>query len=162
MIERTLVVFKPDCVQRGFCGEILARFEKAGYKIIGMKMLMGDDEFFKKHYFDVAERHSVEILMGNVKAMTHGPVLAFVLEGVEAIEGVRKMVGPTEPKQAAPGTIRGDYSHYTYKLADKNKIAVKNLIHASANKKDAEYEIKLWFSIEDLFKYKTVHEVHIL
>lgn len=162
MIERTLVVFKPDCVQRQFCGEILSRFERVGLKIVGVKMVWPEGDFFKKHYYDVEERHGTEILMGNVKAMTDGPVIAFVLEGVNVIENVRKMVGPTEPKQAMPGTIRGDYSHYTYALADKNKIAVRNILHASANAKDAEYEIGLWFSAQELYNYKTVHEKHTL
>jgi len=161
MIERTLVVLKPDCVQRSFSGEIITRFEKAGYKIVGMKMVWKDADFFKKHYHDVEERHGTEILMGNVRAMIHGPVIAFVLEGVSAIESVRKMVGPTEPRQALPGTIRGDYSHYTYKLADTNKIAVKNLIHASANQEDADREIKLWFNADELHSYKTVHDIHV-
>ena len=162
MIERTLVVLKPDCVQRGFCGEIITRFERVGYKIVGMKMIWADGEFFKKHYFDVEERHGTEILMGNVKSMTNGPVIAFVLEGINVIENIRKMVGPTEPKQAPPGTIRGDFAHYTYALADKNKVAVKNMIHASANKKDAEYEINLWFSMDEMHNYQTVHEKHTL
>ncbi len=162
MIERTLVILKPDCVQRQFCGEILSRFERVGLKVVGMKMVWPEGDFFKKHYYDVETRHGIEILMGNVKAMTDGPVIAFVLEGVNSIENVRKMTGPTEPKQAMPGTIRGDYSHYTYALADKNKIAVKNIIHASANAKDSEYEIGLWFSAQELYSYKTVHEKHIL
>tara|TARA_Y100000310_G_scaffold340855_1_gene438057 strand:+ start:2603 stop:3091 length:489 start_codon:yes stop_codon:yes gene_type:complete len=158
MIERTLVVLKPDCLQRGFCGEIITRFERVGFKIAGMKMIWPDQDFIKKHYYDVEERHGTEILMGNVKAMTESPVIAIVLEGVNAIENIRKMVGPTEPKKAAPGTIRGDYAHYTYGLADKKKIAVRNIVHASANTKDAELEIGLWFSIEDLHNYETVHE----
>ncbi|MBS3170698.1 nucleoside-diphosphate kinase [Candidatus Woesearchaeota archaeon] len=162
MIEKTLVVLKPDCVQRGFSGEIITRFERVGYKIVGMKMIWPEGDFFKKHYYDVEERHGTEILMGNVKAMTSGPVIAFVLEGVNVIENIRKMVGPTEPKQAQPGTIRGDYAHYTYALADKNKIAVRNIIHASANTKDAEYEISLWFSQQELFNYQTVHEKYTL
>ncbi len=161
MMERTLVVLKPDAVQRCFSGEIITRFERAGYKIVAMRMVWGDDEFFKKHYFDVEERHGKEILDGNLKAMTAGPVIAFVLEGVNAVEGVRKMVGPTEPKKAPPGTIRGDYTHYTYELADKNKIAVKNLVHASANPDEAKMEIDLWFKPEEIHGYKTVHEVHL-
>lgn len=161
MIERTLVLLKPDCVMRGFMGELITRFERAGLKMIGMKMVWKDEKFFEKHYHDVEERHGREILEMNLRAMVTGPVLAMVIEGSNAIEGVRKMVGPTEPKKAAPGTIRGDYSHYTYQLADSNKIAIRNLIHASADAKDAELEINLWFKEEELHSYKTVHDVFV-
>ena len=89
-----------------------------------------------------------------------GPLLAMVIEGVESIALVRKMVGGTEPKSAAPGTIRGDYSHISYGQADKKSIGLKNIIHASANAEDAEKEIALWFSQNELHSYKTVHEMH--
>ena len=155
MIERTLVVLKPDCVQRGFCGDIITRFERVGYKIVGMKMLWADGDFFKKHYYDVEERHGTEILMGNVKSMTNGPVIAFVLEGINAIENVRKMVGPTEPKQAPPGTIRGDFSADSPAVANTEKRAVMNLIHASETVEEAEHEIKHWFGNRKVvFDYK--------
>lgn len=160
--QKTLVLLKPDCVMRQFVGEIITRFEKAGYKIIAMKMVWYDNDFFEKHYHDVEERHSRKILEMNLKAMTTGPIIAMVIEGINAIESVRKMVGPTEPKKAAPGTIRGDYSHYTYKLADKKEIAVRNLIHASADKKDAKYEIDLWFDKKELHSYKTVHDAFVM
>ncbi len=161
MIQKTLVLLKPDCIQRQFCGEILTRFEKAGYKIIGMKMLQKDEEHYAKHYYDVAERHGEHILVRNQKSMTTGPVIALILEGANAIESIRKMVGATEPKQALPGTIRGDYAHQSYAIADKNDIGIRNLVHASANEKDAEYEINLWFNQDELHNYKTVHEVHL-
>jgi nucleoside-diphosphate kinase len=91
----------------------------------------------------------------------HGPVVAFVLEGVNAIENVRKMVGGTEPKGASPGTIRGDFAHVSYEYADRKGIGVKNIIHASANSDDAEYEISLWFTPEEIHSYKTVHDMHL-
>jgi len=161
MIERTLVLLKPDCVMRCFMGEVLTRFERAGYKVVGMKMVWKDDKFLEKHYYDVEERHGREIMEMNLKAMTDGPVVAMVLEGPSAIEGIRKMVGPTEPRKAAPGTIRGDFSHYTYALADKKKVGVRNLVHASADAKDAKYEIALWFTEEEMHSYKTVHDVFV-
>jgi nucleoside-diphosphate kinase len=84
-----------------------------------------------------------------------------VLEGLHAVEIIRKIVGPTEPRTAPPGTIRGDYAHHSYEYTDKKGIAVKNLIHASGTKKEADEEIKLWFSESDLFDYETVHERHV-
>ncbi|MDD3263552.1 MAG: nucleoside-diphosphate kinase [Candidatus Nanoarchaeia archaeon] len=161
-VERTLVLLKPDCVKRMYVGEIITRFERVGFKIVAMKMVVKSADFFEKHYYDVEQRHGREILDGNLKTMTSGPVIAMILEGVDSIEGVRKIVGPTEPRNAPPGTIRGDYSHYTYARADSNKVAVRNIIHASANLKDAEYEINLWFTPEEIFEYKTVHDVFIL
>ena len=84
------------------------------------------------------------------------------MEVVDAIENVRKMAGDTEPKSALPGTIRGDYSHISYKYADDKNIAIGNLVHASANKEEAEKEISLWFSQEELFSYESVHDKHVI
>ena len=159
MIERTLVLLKPDCVQRSLIGEILSRFEKVGMKIIGMKMAWVDNKFAKKHY----KAHIEKKFYSGLEAMiTEGPVIAIVMEGLHAIGAVRKIVGGTEPKTAQPGTIRGDYSHHSYEYTDKKGIAIKNLIHASGDKKDAEYEIKLWFKEKELHSYKTVQELHTL
>jgi len=90
--------------------------------------------------------------------MNEGPVIAFVLEGVEAVSLIRKMVGTTEPKSAAPGTIRGDYSHMSFAHADANEIGVPNIIHASGDVEEAKLEIAHWFSETELFSYSTVHE----
>ena len=90
--------------------------------------------------------------------MENGPVLAMVLEGVEAAALVRKMVGATEPKSALPGTIRGDYSHMSYAHADANKVGIPNLIHASGDAAEATLEIAHWFSESELFQYETAHE----
>ncbi|MFT4310619.1 MAG: nucleoside-diphosphate kinase [Candidatus Woesearchaeota archaeon] len=160
-MEQTLVLIKPDAVQRALVGEIISRFEKCGLKIVATKMVWEKEDFFEKHYHDVEERHGREILDGNLKAMTAGPVFALVLEGIRAIEIVRKLVGPTEPKKAAPGTIRGDYTHYTYELADHHKVAVKNIVHASSSIEDAQYEINLWFQPKEIHSYETVHEKHV-
>ena len=157
MIERTLIVLKPDAVQRQLVGEIITRFERAGLKIVGMKMLWPDKAFAKKHYAEHINKPFYKLLENMI---TEGPVIAFVLEGPHAVEIVRKIVGPTEPRKAPPGTIRGDYALHSYEYADNKKTAVRNLIHASDSKKSAEKEIYLWFSQEELFEYKTVHEKH--
>lgn len=159
MIERTLVLLKPDAVQRCVMGEIVARFERAGFKIVGCKMAWVDEEFSKKHYAEHVEK---PFYPGLEAMITHGPVLALVLEGIQAVENIRKMVGETEPRAAKPGTIRGDYAHVSYGYADDKKIGVKNLIHASASASDAKKEIDLWFSPEELHSYRTVHDAHIL
>ncbi len=158
MIERTLILLKPDAVQRGVCGEIISRFEKAGLKIVGMKMVWADRDFSKIHYAEHVEK---PFYKGLEDMIVMGPVIAMVLEGVEAIALVRKMAGATEPKSALPGTIRGDYAQVSYGHADKRGIGIKNVIHASANAEDAEKEVALWFKEEEMHSYKTVHEVHI-
>jgi nucleoside-diphosphate kinase len=158
MIERTLVLMKPDAVQRGVVGEIISRFEKVGLKMVGMKMVWVDAEFSKQHY---AEHIEKPFYKGLEAMITEGPVIAIVLEGIHAIELIRKMVGATEPKSSAPGTIRGDYAHVSYGYADEKGIGVKNLIHASANKKDADAEVALWFDDKEIHTYETVHEKHV-
>ncbi|MBI4149869.1 nucleoside-diphosphate kinase, partial [Candidatus Woesearchaeota archaeon] len=155
MIERTLVLLKPDAVQRCFVGEIIQRFEKAGLKIVGMKMVLVDKKFAREHY---AEHVQKAFYPGLEALITMGPTIAMVLEGVEAVHNVRKLVGATEPKGAAPGTIRGDYAHVSYGYADKQGIGIKNLIHASDTPENAKKEIKLWFSEKELHAYKTVHD----
>lgn len=162
MIEKTLVLLKPDTIERGLIGEIISRFEKVGLKIIGMKMVFADEKFAGKHYFDVKERVNEKVFNNNVKFLTEGPIIAMCLEGIHAIEIVRKMIGPTEPKSALPGTIRGDYAHVSYSHANNKNIVVKNLVHASSNKDDAKRELELWFKKEELHSYKTVHEIHTL
>jgi len=159
MIERTLVMIKPDAVQRGLIGKITERFENAGFKIVGIKMFWADEDFAKKHYTeDVAKRRGKVVRDRCVNFLKEGPVVAMVIEGSSAIENVRKITGETEPRKAVPGTIRGDLCHVSYAYCDKKGEVVRNLIHASANKKDAEIEVKLWFSDSELYDYKTVHE----
>lgn len=159
--ERTLIMFKPDSVQRGIVGEILARFEKAGLKIIGAKMLQPSYDHYYHHYESIGRmisRRGQKTFEITLSMMSEGPVIAFVLEGIEAVELVRKMVGSTEPKTALPGTIRGDYAHMSFSYADENQIGVPNVIHASGNTEEAEQEIDYWFSETELFSYSTVHE----
>ncbi len=158
MIERTFVMLKPDSIQRQLTGRIIQRFEDAGLKIVGMKMQWIDEEFSKKHYKDHVDK---PFFKGLDEFVREGPVIAMVIEGINAIENVRRIVGSTEPKSAQPGTIRGDFAHVSYSYADEKGKAVKNLIHASGNKEDAEYEINLWFKPEEIHSYKTVHEQHV-
>jgi len=158
MIERTLILIKPDGVQRGFSGKILQRFEDAGLKIVGMKMKWVDVDFAKQHYKAHLEK---AFYPGLENAITEGPVVATVLEGLHAVELVRKMVGGTEPRTAPPGTIRGDFAHHSYAATDATGRAIKNLVHASGNVEEAKEEVALWFTPEELHTYKTVHEMHV-
>ncbi|MFA6888013.1 MAG: nucleoside-diphosphate kinase [Candidatus Woesearchaeota archaeon] len=159
MIEQTLVLIKPDGVERGLIGKIISRFENVGLKIVGMKLVKIDKEFSKKHYAAHVNKPFYKSLESFI---TSGPVLAIVLEGIEVVELVRKMVGATEPKSAIPGTIRGDLSHHSYGYADAKGISIKNLIHASGSKDDAKIELGLWFTKNELVNYTTVHEKHTL
>ena len=158
MIERSLVIVKPDGVERGLIGEILKRFENAGLKIIGMKMVWIDRKFAEKHY---GAHKSKPFFKELVDFITEGPVVAFVLEGVHAVENVRRLVGPTSPHQAAPGTIRGDFAHISMAYASKMGLGGKNIIHASGTLNEAKDEIKLWFAKDELHSYTTVHEKHV-
>ncbi|MFX1250218.1 MAG: nucleoside-diphosphate kinase [Promethearchaeota archaeon] len=157
-LSRTLILIKPDGVQRGLIGEIISRFERVGLKIIGMKLVQIDAEFSKKHYREHLNKNFYPALE---RFITESPVVAMVLEGIDAIQIARKIVGETEPKSAQPGTIRGDFTHHSYAYTNKKGIAIKNLVHASGNESDAEFEIALWFSDDELFSYSTVHEKHI-
>jgi nucleoside-diphosphate kinase len=160
-IERSLIVFKPDSVQRGIVGEILARFEKVGLKIVGAKMISPDTAFYHHHYEKIGTmitRHGQTIFDTTVAMMQDGPVVAFVLEGVEAVTVVRKLVGSTESKSALPGTIRGDYSHMSYGHANELGIGLPNILHASGDAAEAKLEISHWFSEGELFDYEAGHE----
>jgi nucleoside-diphosphate kinase len=160
-MEKTLVICKPDAVQRGIVGEVLSRFEKAGFKIVGVKMLQPDYEHYHYHYEGIGTlktRKGEEIFESQLASMQEGPVIALVLEGVDAVETVRKMVGPTEPKSALPGTIRGDYAHVSYGQANASGRSVSNVLHASADSNEAVQEIAHWFSPSELYQYETVHE----
>jgi len=163
MIERTLVVIKPDGVERSLTGKIIARFEEAGLKIVALKMLHADRKMAMRHYTeDLARRRGEHIRNIMIDYISAGPVVAAVLEGVEAIEVVRKITGDTEPRVALPGTIRGDFTHMSYKHADSRKGPVKNVIHASSDKEDAKREIELWFGKDEIHSYKSVNDVHII
>jgi nucleoside-diphosphate kinase len=159
--EKTLIIFKPDAVQRGIVGEILARFEKVGLKIVGSKMLSPDYDHYYHHYENIGKmvsRRGQKAFDVTLDMMNAGPVIAFVLEGVEAVSLVRKMVGATEPKSALPGTVRGDYAHMSFGHADANDVGIPNLMHASGDVEEAKAELAHWFSEGELFDYETVHE----
>lgn len=158
MIERTLVLLKPDAVERSISGELISRLERTGLKIVGMKMVWVDEKFAKKHYSAHIEKPFYKSLETFIIS---GPVIAMAIEGLHAVEIVRKVVGGTEPKTAQPGTIRGDYAMHSYEYTDNKGISIKNLIHASGNKEEAKKEIALWFKKEELHTYKTVHEKHV-
>jgi nucleoside-diphosphate kinase len=160
-MERTLIILKPDALQRGIAGELMTRFERVGLKIIATKMSAPDEAHYHHHYESIGQmisRRGQAAFDVTVAMMQAGPVLAMVLEGVEAVEQVRKMVGTTEPKSAAPGTIRGDYAHVSFAYANDQKLAIANLIHASGDPEEAEKEIAHWFKPEELYSYETTHE----
>lgn len=160
-MEQTLIILKPDTIQRGLIGEVITRFERAGLKIIGMKMIAPDEIHFHKHYEGISNlisRWGEDIYNITLKAMTETPVIVFVLEGVEAVSHVRKMVGATDPKDSAPGTIRGDYTHITRAYTNPIGSTLPNILHASGNLEEAKQEINLWFSSEELYgDYETAH-----
>jgi len=185
--QRTLVIFKPDVVQRQIIGEILTRFEKKGFKIVGLKMVWPTEELVKKHYTD-DESYLIQVgkkslksaqdrgepmkekdpyLIGkrirewSVDYLCCGPVLAIVLEGASVIESVRKMVGKTNPVLADVGTVRADYTPDSYLLSNLQGRTTRTLIHASDSIDSATHEIPLWFSAEEMFEYKTAIE-HVL
>lgn len=160
-IEQTLVVFKPDAVQRGIVGEILTRFERVGLKIVATKMIAPSKEHYYKHYEEIGKmitRRGQDKFDITLDMMIQGPVIAMVLEGVESVQLVRKLVGTTEPKSAAPGTIRGDYSHMSFVYGDTAKKGIPNLIHASGDEAEAKEEISHWFSDSEIYNYETLNE----
>jgi nucleoside-diphosphate kinase len=160
-IQKTLVLFKPDTVQRGLVGEILTRFERVGLKIVATKMIAPSKEHYHKHYEEIGQmitrrgEHAFDVTL---EMMIQGPVIAMVFEGVEAVALVRKLVGGTEPKTADPGTIRGDFSHMSFGYADTKNKGIPNLIHASGDPEEAEKEIGHWFSDTELYEYETASE----
>ena len=160
-VQKTLVVFKPDTVQRALVGEILNRFERVGLKIVATKMIAPDKEHYYKHYEEIGKmvtRRGEQAFNVTLEMMIQGPVIAMVFEGVEAIALVRKLVGPTEPKSALPGTIRGDYSHMSFGYADTAEKGIPNLIHASGDEDEAKQEIAHWFNEDEIYSYETAHE----
>ena len=160
-VQKTLIVFKPDAVQRGIVGEILTRFERVGLKIVATKMIAPTKEHYHTHYEEIGKmitRRGQDTFDITLEMMVQGPVIAMVLEGVEAVELVRKLVGTTEPKSALPGTIRGDFSHMSFGYADAEGKGIPNLIHASGDPDEAAEEINHWFSDTELYDYTSLNE----
>lgn len=165
--QRTLILLKPDALQRGIIGEIITRFERVGASIVGLKMLVSKEDTARNHYTDdLAQRRGEEVRDLMVNMLMSGPIVAIVAEGIDIVEVTRKMVGATEPKSAAPGTIRGDYAHVSFGAADSSKKGVFNLIHASGSPEEAVTEIAVWFKEDELVDFKpdyagyTVHEYY--
>jgi nucleoside-diphosphate kinase len=144
-MDRTLVLLKPDCVQRRLTGSILARFEQKGLRLAGLKIVQASRALAEQHYAVHKHRAFYESLLS---FLTSGPTVAVVLEGREAVSVVRGLIGPTDGAKAPPGTIRGDHS-----------ISVQNnLIHGSDSPENAALEIALWFKDEELVKYTPVDQ----
>lgn len=161
MKQQTLVLIKPDGVQRGLMGEIITRFERVGLKVIAAKMVQPGYDHYHRHYEEIGKmisRRGQKAFDVTLEIMQAGPVLALVLEGAEVVAVVRKMAGTTEPKEALPGTIRGDYAHISFAYADSQGLPIPNLVHASGNEEEAQEEVALWFSKEEIFDYQTTFE----
>ncbi len=139
-MERTFVMVKPDGVQRGLVGEVISRLEKKGLKIVAMKMLWIQEELAREHYAEHAEKPFFQAL---VDYITSGPVVAMVVEGKEAVKVVRTLVGATNPVEASPGTIRGDFG----------MDIGRNVVHASDSLESAEREISLFFDADEIVEY---------
>lgn len=162
MIERSLIVFKPDAVSRWKVGEILSRLEKIGLKIIGCKMLKPDYEFFYHHYETIGKmisRHDQGAFDRNLSVMQKSPVVAMVIEGIGAIQELRKLVWSTEPFSSQPWTVRGSYAHVNYGYANGIWFGIPNLIHTSGDADEAELEISHWFDDSELFDYGRCDEL---
>lgn len=187
--EQTFCILKPDAVQRGLSGEIISRIERAGLKIVAMKMLRPSREMIIKHYpssdqawidrlgdkglgtfaslgLDPIEHMGTDdhsevgkkVVQWLVEYMTSGPVIVMVIEGMQAIDMIRKLAGPTLPAKAEMGTIRGDYSVDSPAVANVEGRSIHNLFHASENAAEAANEIKLWFTADEIHDYKLTAE----
>lgn len=147
-MERTLIIAKPDAVQRGLVGQIMARLERKGLKLIGLKMMRLDSPLLKEHY---AEHLEKPFYSGLETFMQSSPVVVMAWEGFECVNSVRTLVGATNPRQAEAGTIRGDFSMGTG----------RNLIHASDSKQSGETEVGLFFATQELMDYEKSEYLHI-
>ncbi len=181
--ERTLVILKPDAIQRSLVGEVINRLEKVGLKIIAMKMIIAKDEQCWKHYNKddawfiskgealiknrqekglpiekEAKEYGQAIIGHLVKFMTCGPVIPMIIEGNRAVDLVRKIVGGTEPLTSDVGTLRGDFTLDSYEVSNLDDRAVRNLIHCSDQVAEAEREIKLWFNDDEILSYRLIAE----
>ena len=140
-LQRTLLLVKPDGVQRQLIGRVLTRFEERGLKIVGLKLVLADRALAEEHYAVHRER---PFFAGLVEFITSGPLVAAAVEGPNAVAIVRAMNGATRPHEAAPGSIRGDFAVET----------AQNLVHASDSTETAAAELALWFKPEELFSYE--------
>jgi len=182
--ERTLVLIKPEGIQRGLIGEVIHRYERTGLKLVGLKFLVPTKELVEKHYLSDPnwktktgeksilaykekglepsetdpEKMGQRVLENLKKYLTCGPVVAMVWQGMNAVKIVRKITGGTEPLTSDVGTIRGDLTIDSYQVADLDNRAVRNLIHSSGSVEEAQREISLWFKPEELINYRLINE----
>ncbi|GMM52577.1 nucleoside diphosphate kinase [Starmerella bacillaris] len=148
--ERSFIMVKPDAVQRGLVGKIIARFESRGYKLVAIKTMKATPEILRQHYSDLVDKPFFPAI---TEFMTSGPVVPMVWEGKDVVKNGRTMLGATDPSKSAPGTIRGDFG----------LDVGRNVCHGSDSVESAEHEIKLWFKEEELvnhpaFIYDLVYE----
>jgi nucleoside-diphosphate kinase len=144
-VERTLVLVKPDGVQRGLVGEVISRLERKGLRLVGLKMMRVSRELAERHY---QVHRGKPFYSGLIEFITSGPVVAMVWEGPEAVAVVRNLMGATDARRAAPGTIRGDFG----------LDVGHNLVHGSDAVETAEYEVGLFFSPQELMSWRKVDE----
>ncbi|MEX0933906.1 MAG: nucleoside-diphosphate kinase [Candidatus Paceibacterota bacterium] len=182
--EKTLVIIKPDGVQRSLVGDVVSRFERVGLKLTALKLIVPGKDEVKRHYTldsgwkEAVGKKSIEsyekkgktppsrdalevgerVLERLVSYMTSGPVVLMVWQGSHSVALVRKLVGGTEPHSSDVGTIRGDYVLDSYEMADTDERAIRNLIHASSSFEEAENEIAHWFSENEVINYNIVQE----
>jgi nucleoside-diphosphate kinase len=182
--EKTLVIIKPDGLQRNLIGEITSRYERVGLKLVGLKMMNAGIDLVNGHYnldpqwFRLVGEKSIKGLIDKgitppspdvnimaqsvldrlIKYMTSGPIIIMIWQGAHAVNIVRKITGDTEPLTSDVGTIRGDYVLDSYQLSTDDNRAVRNLVHASGNVNDAEKEIKYWFKDEEIMDYVLVND----
>ena len=148
-MERTLVLIKPDGVERNLIGEIIKRFEENGLKVANLRMVIPSREFVQAHYAVHKDKPFFNVL---VDYLAEKRVVAIVLEGEDAVSRVRKIVGATDPSKAEKGTIRGDLGNDSKEKADAERRSIYNLVHASGTREEAEEEIKLWFEESEILE----------
>ena len=148
-MERTCIIIKPDGVKRNLIGEIIRRLEKEGLSVRAIKMINAEIEILRKHY---AAHVDKPFYKGLEAYMTEGPVVAMVFEGFDAVQKARDLIGHTDPSKAKKGTIRGDLGEDSLEKADSEGRALRNLVHASGTKEEAENEIKLWFEENEILE----------
>ena len=155
--QRALLIIKPDGVRRGLCGTVLKRFERVGLTIVGFKFITADLALIKTLYpaTGIGAEKDEQKLIGYFQ---ESPVFVVAVEGYEAIKIVNKLAGDTIPALAAPGTVRGDFSHDSASLADSENRPVRDIVHTSETVEDGEKEVALWFRNDELFSYKRADE----
>jgi nucleoside-diphosphate kinase len=183
--ERSLVIIKPDGVQRTLIGEIIKRYERAGFKLAGLKLVVPTMEKAREHYmvggeewlenvgkkasaayekkgmkspYATPRENGLAILETNAKYLASGPVVAMVWQGAHVVEVIRKITGGTEPRSSDVGTIRGDFVIDSYMMADADGRSIRNLLHASGDPAEAEKEIPIWFDEKEIFDYRLINE----